>query len=181
MKTETVFWLLVTVAALVSMGVLIGDSDGNGDEGEDELFSTADERHAIADVCIGGHGDENDPLVRHDHATISVSVNGELVTIPNGVGLDDNGCSMRALHTHDSQGKIHIEFKEEGVEAPIEAFFDIWGKHMDSTGFDEHRIDANHEFLMFVTQNGERVEVDSFENHILENGQTIELVFREKA
>ena len=88
---------------------------------------------------------------------------------------------MRPLHTHDSTGKIHLEFKETGVEAPLEAFFDIWGKHMDSTGFDDHRIDASHEFLMFVTEDngeGERTQVSTFEDHIVKDGQLIELVYR---
>ena len=89
--------------------------------------------------------------------------------------------AFRPLHTHDSSGRIHLEFKEEGVEAPLEAFFDIWGKHMDSTGFDDHRIDASHEFLMFVTEDngeGERTQVSTFEDHIVKDGQLIELVYR---
>ena len=65
------------------------------------------------------------------------------------------------------------------MEAPLEAFFDIWGKHMDSTGFDDHRIDAGHEFLMFVTEEGgERTQVTTFQEHIVEDGQVIELIYR---
>ena len=53
------------------------------------------------------------------------------------------------------------------------------GKHMDSTGFDDHRIDASHEFLMFVTEEGgERTQVSTFEEHIVKDGQLIELVYR---
>ena len=52
--------------------------------------------------------------------------------------------------------------------------------HMDSTGFDEHRVDDQHEFLMFVTNEGqERIQVDDYEKHIVEDGQIIELIFRE--
>jgi len=170
---ESLFWLVLTLAALAGMGFLLGQSDGG------PLFSTADERHALAEQCIGGHGSAEDPLVAHYHATIRISVLNEDITVPDDVGLNDQGCSMRPLHTHDSTGKIHLEFKEEGVEAPLEAFFDIWGKHMDSTGFDEHRIDGSHEFLMFVTEDGgERTQVTSFEEHIVKDGQLIELVYR---
>lgn len=170
MNKESLFWLLVTVGALAALGFLLGQSDG------EPPFNTADERHALADECIGSH---DGGLAEHYHATVRISVLNEDIAVPDDVGLNDQGCSMRPLHTHDATGKIHLEFKEEGVEAPLEAFFDIWGKHMDSTGFDEHRIDASHEFLMFVTEDGgERSQVTSFEEHIVKDGQLIELVYR---
>jgi len=169
MNKESMFWLLVTLSALAAMGFLLGQSDG------EPPFSTADERHALADECIGSH----DGLADHYHATVRISVLNEDVAVPDDVGLNDQGCSMRPLHTHDSSGRIHLEFAEKDVEAPLEAFFDIWGKHMDSTGFDDHRIDASHEFLMFVTEEGgERTQVSSFQDHIVKNGQLIELVYR---
>ncbi|MGB0516827.1 MAG: hypothetical protein ACPGKR_07825, partial [Poseidonia sp.] len=71
-----------------------------------------------------------------------------------------------------------------------EAFFDIWGKHMDKTGFDDHRVDDNHEFLMYlntysyddqnnvVVDPSTREQVYDFENLILEDRQYIELVYR---
>jgi hypothetical protein len=64
---------------------------------------------------------------------------------------------------------------------------------MDETGFDEHRVDENHEFLMFlsnysyddngnmVVDSGSREQVYNFEELILEDKQYIELVYREKA
>tara|TARA_Y200000002_G_C22225338_1_gene473257 strand:- start:45 stop:575 length:531 start_codon:yes stop_codon:yes gene_type:complete len=173
MNKESIFWMVVTMTALAAMAYLLGQSDGN------PPFSTADDRHALANECIGSHGDANDPLVAHYHATVRISVLNEDISVPDDVGLNDRGCSMRPLHTHDATGKIHLEFKEEGVEAPLEAFFDIWGVHMDATGFDDHRIDGGHEFLMFVTEEGgERAQVTTFEDHILEDGQLIELVYR---
>ena len=177
MKSDTVFWLLLTIGALVAMGVLLGQSDGTS-----EVFSTADEVHPLAEDCLGGHGDE----LEHYHAELVLSVNNELVEVPGDVGLNDGGCTMRQLHTHSSNGIIHIELKEQGVEAPLEAFFDVWGKHFDETGFDEYRTDDRHEFLMFVTTkdasgNENREQVDTFQNHVLENDQKIELIYREKA
>jgi hypothetical protein len=184
MNKETLFWLIVTLAALSTLGILLGQSDGG------PLFSTADERHALADECIGGH---SSAIVEHFHPILTISVLGEDVEIPGNVGLNDPGCSMRPVHTHDPSGKIHVELQEKGIEAPLEAFFDTWGKHMDATGFDEHRVDDNHEFLMFlntydyddqgnvVVDPNTREQVDDFENLVLEDKQYIELVFREIA
>ena len=184
MNKETLFWLIVTFSALAAMGVLLGQSDG------EPPFNTAEKRHAIANDCIGGHGSG---VAEHYHPIVKISVLGENVEIPDDVGLNDGDCSMRPLHTHSADGKIHAEFEQAGVEAPLEAFFDIWGKHMDASGFDEHRVDENHEFLMFlntysynennqvVVDSSQRQQVNDFENLILEDKQYIELVYREIA
>ena len=63
---------------------------------------------------------------------------------------------------------------------------------MDASGFDDHRVDDNHEFLMYLNtysqENGNivvdpntREQVYDFEDLILENEQYIELVYREIA
>ena len=172
MNKESLFWLLVTLSALAALGYLLGQSDGQ------PLYNSADERHALANDCIGGHGSEDDPLVDHYHATLRISVLGDDFPVPANVGLNDGDCTMRPLHTHSEGGGLHLEFKEANVEAPLEAFFDIWGLHMDSTGIDDYRVDADHEFLMFVTENNQRVQMDDFEQHIIKDGQTIELIYR---
>lgn len=182
MNKESLFWLLVTISAIAAMGYLLGQSDG------EPLYNTADERHAIANECIGSHSG----VKAHYHPIVKISVLGEEVQIPGDVGLNDGDCTMRPLHTHSPDGKIHAEFAEEGVEAPLEAFFDTWGKHMDSSGFDEYRVDETHEFIMFlntytvennqvVVDSSQRQRVYDFEELILEDMQYIELVFREIA
>ena len=174
MKADTVLWLLITIAAFVAMGVLLGESDGSS-----EVFSTADDLHPLAEDCLGGHSD----YVDHYHVELVLSINNEFFEIPGDVGLNDGACTMRQLHTHSTNGVIHIELKQLGVEAPLEAFFDVWGKHFDETGFDDYRVDADHELLMFVTTtdddgNQNREEVMTFQNHILEDQEKIELVYR---
>lgn len=183
MKTETLFWALVTLGSLIALGVLLGESDGG------PLFSTADERHALAEECLGSH----DNLQDHYHAIVKIYVHGEEVPVPADVGLNDGGCTMRQLHTHDASGKVHLEFTRQGVEAPLEAFFDVWGKHMDATGFDDHRVNETTEFLMFlntysydsqgqlVVDPSTREQVETFNEQIFADNQYIELVFRNKA
>jgi hypothetical protein len=170
MNKETLFWALVTLSALAALGFLLGQSDGQ------PLYNSADERHAVADECIGQHATDPDDWV-HYHAVVEISILDEFIEIPDNIGRPEGDCGMRALHTHDTSGKIHIEMYDP-VDAPLAAFFDIWGVHMDSTGFDEYRVDADHEFIMFVTENGNRLQVDDFEDHILKDGQTIELIYR---
>ena len=63
---------------------------------------------------------------------------------------------------------------------------------MDETGFDDHRVNESTEFLMFLNtysydEDGnvmvdpnDRVQVDTFNEHIFEDRQYIELIFRNK-
>ena len=44
----------------------------------------------------------------HIHPGLSVSVNGELVTVPTDIGINAEQ-AMAALHTHDTVGTIHVE------------------------------------------------------------------------
>ncbi|MCH1541246.1 MAG: hypothetical protein L7S56_07460 [Candidatus Poseidonia sp.] len=166
MNKEGVFWLCVTTAALVSIFVLLGISDGV----EEQLFSSADEVHPAAEACLGGHGS----IADHYHVDVAITLLGESYEVPEDVGINDGDCSMRQLHTHDASGRIHVETLESGTQVPLGAFFDIWGLHFDESGFGDYRIDADHEFLMYL--NGELVE--SYDQLILEDKQQVELIYR---
>ena len=85
---ESIFWLVITFAALSGLGFLLGQSDGS------PPFNTADERHALADECVGGHSG----LAEHYHPMVVISVLGEDIEVPGNVGLNDPGCTMRPSH-----------------------------------------------------------------------------------
>ena len=85
MNKESIFWLIVTLTALAALGFLLGESDGS------PPFSTADERHALANDCIGSH---DGGLAEHYHATVRISVLDQDIAVPDDVGLNDNGCLL---------------------------------------------------------------------------------------
>ena len=59
----------------------------------------------IVDVCLAGHSE----IVSHDHATLSIFIDGSEVSIAANIGIDDSECDgMRGIHTHDETGKLHI-------------------------------------------------------------------------
>jgi hypothetical protein len=82
---------------------------------------------------------------------------------------------MRGIHTHDSSGKLHIETTEP-MEAPIDAFFQIWGEDFDSTHILNKVSDEDNEVVMFV--NGE--SNSEFENYVMQNGDEIEIRYQAK-
>jgi hypothetical protein len=47
--------------------------------------------------------------VIHIHAHLDVSVDGQPVEVPAGIGIDRSGHGISPLHTHNATGVIHIE------------------------------------------------------------------------
>ena len=82
---------------------------------------------------------------------------------------------MRGVHTHDDTGRLHIETPSQ-IDAPIGAFFNIWGEIFNSEQIFDNIADSDHEVIMLV--NGE--VNDEFENYIMLDGDTIKISFEEK-
>jgi hypothetical protein len=143
----------------------------------DEIPSSLDEIHPLASTCLDHGG-----LTRHDHMYLTVRVNGDFVTIPENTGINtgtcnQSGATMHVVHTHSSDGKLHLEMQtEEDVELGV--FFDIWGQHFDETGIFEHRVNETHGMTMSVRDSENNVTVvDTYDHFILLEGQEIFIDF----
>ena len=135
--------------------------------------SSLDEIHPLASTCLDHGG-----LTRHDHMYLSIRINGEFATIPENTGINTGACNqeganMHVVHTHSSDGKLHLEMQtNETVELGV--FFDIWGQHFDETGIFEYRVDETYGMTMSVRDaEGNVSVVDSYDHFILLEGQEI--------
>ena len=97
--------------------------------------------------------------------------------IPQNIGIQDESCpnGMRGIHTHDDTGKLHIETPSQ-IEAPIGAFFNIWGEVFNSEQILGNVADSDYEIVMYV--NGDIN--DEFENYVMSNNDDIEIYYRLK-
>lgn len=99
-----------------------------------------------AQLPVGNKTSNN--IIMHTHTSLNVTVNGNFLPVPNGVGinstlwndhsLDKFGTERKAttfgiilpamspLHTHDSSGIIHVE-STEYRNYTLGNFLDIWG------------------------------------------------------
>ncbi|MGI0147972.1 MAG: hypothetical protein ACREDF_00365 [Thermoplasmata archaeon] len=77
--------------------------------------------------CVSGEG-----RTYHWHTDLSIDSGGSPVTIPANVGISFT--CMRLLHTHDANGRIHIEpdTPEQNRLYTIGEFFQVWGKSFGS-------------------------------------------------
>lgn len=72
----------------------------------------------------------------HVHAHLAISLNGELLAIPNFIGTLSStptfgGCFYE-VHNHDRSGRMHIE-SDVPRSYTLGAFFRIWGQPLSAT------------------------------------------------
>ncbi|MGH2506674.1 MAG: hypothetical protein ACRDHZ_04550 [Ktedonobacteraceae bacterium] len=70
----------------------------------------------------------------HIHAHLTMYINGKQTTLPAGVGIAPDGSCLYWLHTHNTDGVIHIE-APKGASFTLNNFLEIWSGHFQSLGF----------------------------------------------
>ncbi len=108
----------------------------------------------------------------HWHSSISIIIKGEKVNIPTNIGI---GAVHSPMHTHESDGTIHMEYNGVVYEKDthLRRFFEIWGKNFNSKGI-MGNINGK-DGVLRMTVNG--VENSEFENYSIKDGDTIEIIF----
>ena len=180
MVRDRLLWTIILATAVIALLILLGQQSTT--EEESTLFSTASNPDPLALECLDHSG-----LDRHDHVTLKIYIEGAPEPIPDAVGrnsgvCNQEGANMHAVHTHSSNGLLHIELNEAG-DVPLGVFFDIWGMHFDETGILEHRVDDTHQMRMHVFASGESASednrVETFDEYLLLNGEIIEIYYEE--
>lgn len=102
----------------------------------------------------------------HIHPTLQIVVNGENVPLSPDIGIRQT--CMTVLHTHGSDGVIHVE-SPEVRDFTMGDFFAVWGQSFNKDEVLSHRVDEAHSIRMTVND----VEVDTYENTVLKDGDRI--------
>ncbi|GJF30614.1 hypothetical protein KNE206_33140 [Kitasatospora sp. NE20-6] len=85
----------------------------------------------------------------HIHAHLDVFVDGEAVTVPPLIGIDEQAQQISPLHTHDTTGVVHIE-------SPVQADFSLgqfmtqWQVSLAADHIGGLRTDADHTLTAYV-------------------------------
>ncbi|MER3409313.1 MAG: hypothetical protein C4306_04220 [Thermoleophilia bacterium] len=105
-------------------------------------------------AAIGLPALRSEGLRLHTHQHLDLVVDGRLVPVPAGIGIDPRGRFIAELHTHDASGIIH-------VEAPrlrrftLGEFFDVWGLRFSARCLGGYCARGARKVWVFV--NGRRV------------------------
>lgn len=111
--------------------------------------------NSAAYVAAAGLPYAEEMLSVHYHAHLDIVVNGQKVAVPPYIGFVVNGqqlAGLAPLHTHQSDGIIHIE---NSVPATflLGQFFIEWGVRLSSTCIGGYCAGSGNEFAVYVNGN----------------------------
>lgn len=112
-------------------------------------------------------------LSMHIHPELEIYDGDQKLAIPAEIGIDPS--CMKAVHTHDETGKIHLEYPEQH-QFVLEDFFAVWGKPFNKNEILDKKANDTHTVTMTV--NGQ--PNDQFEKLPLEDGQKIVIRYQAK-
>jgi hypothetical protein len=118
-------------------------------------------------------GSENTVLSRrgiHYHPELEIYIKGEKIDIPANIGLI--GGIHNPIHTHDSDGIVHLEYGNGVVredDTRLDNFFKVWGKEFSSNQIFEYTNGPEGNISMTV--NGELNT--EYENYEMKDGDKI--------
>jgi hypothetical protein len=64
--------------------------------------------------------------------TVLVKVDGKLVEVPSGIGIDLVRAEQAPLHTHDATGAVHVEARKADQHPTVAQFVTLWGVRHDA-------------------------------------------------
>ncbi|ANH40505.1 hypothetical protein I601_4110 [Nocardioides dokdonensis FR1436] len=94
----------------------------------------------------------------HYHPRLRIIIDGKDVPIPANIGVDPTTGAMSAVHTHETDGTIHIEADTAGETFTLGQLFTQWGVTLTSTQIGGVRAQDGQQ--LHVTSNGAPVAGD---------------------
>ena len=93
-------------------------------------------------------------VATHYHAHLEIYVNGTPALVPAGVGIDSGTQCLYWLHSHATDGVIHIEAPKNQARRnfTLGEFFDIWKKRLDSTHIGDTTVTKGEK--LYITVDG---------------------------
>ena len=128
----------------------------------------------VLDLCLADHAG----ALQHYHATLDIHIDeSPAVEIPANTRIQDSVCpnGMRGIHTHNSDNNLHIETPNE-MDAPLGAFFQIWGEKFDETHILNRVANDDKEIVMYV--NGQ--QNFDYENYVIKDGDEISIRYQQR-
>ena len=108
----------------------------------------------------------------HIHAHLTIYIDGKQVAIPQNIGIASDQSCFYWLHTHTSDGVVHIEFPRQGSPT-LGNFLDIWGQEFSQLGF-QNELASSADWTIYV--DGKQV-TSNFNQLVLQPHQVITIAY----
>ena len=139
-KRTSSWWWAAILAIVVAVGgiAIVAVGGGSGNSSSSSSNGSTGPQLAAADTNITGqpvNGIEclgSEQLKFHDHAHLSIFVDGAQRTVPAFIGIAPDGSCLYWLHSHTPDGVIHMESPVQR-SFTLGDYFDIWGQPLSST------------------------------------------------
>lgn len=95
---------------------------------------------------------QQEGTILHTHQHLDIYLNGQKVTLPANVGIDDAKGFISPIHTHDDTGMIHVE-SPVAESFYLGQFFDIWGVRFTKDCLGGYCNNSNQKLEVFVDGN----------------------------
>ncbi len=166
---SSVWWIIPVVVVVALIGFVVQSKDEASSSEPEVSVETQTERasQAFVQSCT-----TDMKTTFHIHPKLTILLNGELQTIPTDVGTRP-GC-MNPLHTHGTDGVIHVESPEK-KDFTLGDFFLVWGKTFTKDQILDAVADETHAITMTV--NGAASE--EYENLVLNDKDEIVISYAE--
>ncbi|CAN5688178.1 hypothetical protein BH11PAT2_BH11PAT2_04210 [soil metagenome] len=86
--------------------------------------------------------------VMHIHQHLDMNINGEVVTLPAGIGISEFPLLYSPLHVHDTTGIIHVESNVVRTFT-LGQVFDVWGVLLTNDCIGGYCADATHSLKVY--------------------------------
>lgn len=104
----------------------------------------------------------------HIHSHLTLIVDKQQAVVPGEIGVDKETNCMHPIHTHGTDGLIHVESPVQ-KDFTLGDFFYLWGKTFNSNQLDQNKVDTEHGLKFYV----DGKESDQFENLALKDHHDI--------
>jgi hypothetical protein len=169
--------LLIVIALGAALGValiisLVSSTENKPSTAASDfapVYEGLEERRQAAGVSTMGEPADPDA---HLHPKLALYAEGEPIEIPVNIGIDPAkpGIQMASLHTHETNGTIHMEGMSD---ATLGQFFEIWGLPFSENELGPYEADGERSIRMWV--GGKPSE--EFEQLKLAGGQEIVVAY----
>jgi len=93
----------------------------------------------------------------HIHQHLDLFIKGDHVPVPPGIGIHEQAGFISALHTHETNGVIHVE-SDKIQDFTLGQFFDVWGVRLTKDCIGGYCTSATSSLKLYV--NGTPVTED---------------------
>jgi hypothetical protein len=138
-KKRLIVWIgvIVGIVVVVITAIVISRLGGNvlatgpASNAKNQAIASDNPAYPVVDnIACQTH----EQLAYHIHAHLSIYVDGQSVSLPAGIGIASDKSCIYWLHTHDSNGIIHIESPNANTYS-LGTFFKVWYDHFAQLGY----------------------------------------------